>query len=42
MSKLDEIDESGENMEKKMRAEALKRIIEQMKGNQGMNNRIED
>ena len=44
MSRLEEIDESGENMEKKMRAEALKKLIEMMKGNKGleMNNRIED
>lgn len=44
MSKLDEIDESGEKHEKKMRAEALKKLIEMMKGNRGfeMNNNLED
>jgi len=44
MSKLEEIDESSEKIEQKMRQEALKKIIEMMKGNKGigMNNNIED
>jgi hypothetical protein len=45
MSMLEkEVDESNENMEKKLRADALKRLIEMMKGNKGLdlNNRIED
>lgn len=39
-----QMDESNENMEKKLRADALKRLIEMMKGNKGMmpNNRIEE
>lgn len=45
MSMLErEVDESNENMEKKLRADALKRLIDMMKGNKGfeLNNRIED
>jgi hypothetical protein len=44
MSRLDNIDESGEGTEQKMRQEALKRIIEMMKGNRemGMNNNLDD
>lgn len=40
----DRLDDSNDNMEKKLRADALKRLIEMMKGNKGFmpNNRIED
>ena len=40
----DKLDDSNDNMEKKLRADALKRLIEMMKGNKGFmpNNRIED
>jgi hypothetical protein len=38
MSKLGDLDESNENAEKALRAEALKRLIQMMKGNKGMMN----
>ena len=40
----DRLDDSNDNMEKKLRADALKRLIEMMKGNKGFmpNNKIEE